>query len=327
MTDRANRRCRSTTSATLALLATLAAAVASTAGGASPPTGAPPTLPTAGRRAGRRSACVRLPGCQSEADRFKADYVDGRCLPDARSADVEAAITVHEVFKDVVKAACCTTAAQRTDLDARIAPLEAAGTCAAPYTNRPDYDPAAYACRPLGDCAAVLDAFEADFVAHGCLPRGDEALDAVAKGLLEVLKDVQKAACCTARAQRRRLATELIVLGRASTCPGFAAAARFSVRAPRAVGGGGGGCGAPPPVRLPSQSPTGPPPPSPPVPPPCRPPPARPCRLTGATPVSARPPSAAGAFPTTPPAAPRGACPSAPTCSSSSPAVTAASAP
>jgi len=240
MTDRATRRSRSTTAASLALVATLAA-VASTAGGASPPTGAP-TLLTTARRGGHRAACVRLPGCQAEADRFKADYVDGRCLPNARTAQVEAAITVHEVFKAVVKAACCTTAAQRATLAARIAPLEAAGTCAAPYTNLPDYDPTAYACRPLAACAAVLDTFEADFVQHGCLPRGNDALDAVAKGLLEVLKDVEKAACCTARAQRRRLATELVVLGRASWCAGFAAAAaRFAVRPPRAVGGGGGG--------------------------------------------------------------------------------------
>ncbi|OSX75485.1 hypothetical protein BU14_0234s0012 [Porphyra umbilicalis] len=96
---------------------------------------------------------------------------------------------------------------------------------------------------------------------------------------------------------------------RQTACPGFVAAARFSVRAPR------GGAGAPPPVLLRP-------------PPPCRPPPARPRRFGGATPASARPLSAAWAFPTTPPAAPRGACPSAPTCSSSSsPAVTAASAP
>eukprot|EP00168_Porphyra_purpurea_P016369 TRINITY_DN5276_c0_g1_i1.p2 TRINITY_DN5276_c0_g1~~TRINITY_DN5276_c0_g1_i1.p2 ORF type:complete len:272 (-),score=94.75 TRINITY_DN5276_c0_g1_i1:90-905(-) len=189
-----------------------------------------------------RRGLIALPGCHAETQRFVVDYMDKRCLPDSSTPKYvyDVAKDVLEVFLDVEKANCMTTAAQRTTLATDIAWLMTKDVCGAPYTSIPEYDAGAYTCHAMSGCSDILDQFEEDFVKHGCVPKGNPTLDKFAQSLLEVFKLIEKDNCCVVRAQKRRLATDMAVLGSYSTCGGFGGVSRFAA-APSAVGAGADG--------------------------------------------------------------------------------------
>lgn len=171
-----------------------------------------------------RTSCTRtLPGCQVELLRFEEDYVKYRCLPQsAPSWQVNLAKDTLEVFKDVEKASCCVSNARHAALTANIGTLEAAahaaGLCVLPYTSIPDYSAGAFQCHAMAECDDVLEDFEDDYVNHGCMPTGNVVHDEFAKSLLEVFKNIDKANCCVVRAQRLRLAADMLWLGTNTGC-------------------------------------------------------------------------------------------------------------
>lgn len=228
------RSLRKATMVAVALAAASAAATAATAAAATTPrrgggwshahNPSPPALllPVA-----RPSCDMVLPGCEAELLRFENDYVKFRCLPQSASDYlVDLAKDTLEVFKDVEKQSCCVTTAENATLYANIGTLMNAaaisGSCGFPYTSLPDYSADAYKCHGMSECDDVLEDFEDDYVKHGCMPTGNSVHDEFAISLLEMFKDIEKADCCVVRAQRLRLAADLVWLGKNTGCtPNF----------------------------------------------------------------------------------------------------------